>query len=276
MSILPLPGSRSSAAVDARPAPGEPVPPDDRRNHYRVLHVQPEAPLEVIKASYRTLMSRLRLHPDLGGNHAEACRVNLAWAVLSQPERRRDYDRLLQQQRTPALQRAIAEAPRRDGASATAGGPIATARPMRAQAAAQAGCPLCALAITLLSPRSDSRCNRCQAPLAALPGPGSQAHELLGRRGATRRDQDHLAMLRVGWPAPALPVRWRDLSLSGLSLFVPAPIATGQRMHLIDSALEAVAEVVGSRPQGRLYTVHARLLTALLLQSTGVFVSARA
>jgi DnaJ-class molecular chaperone len=38
----------------------------ERRNLYRLLHVQPEAPPEVIKAAWRALMSTLRAHPDLG------------------------------------------------------------------------------------------------------------------------------------------------------------------------------------------------------------------
>ena len=37
----------------------------ERRNLYRLLHVQPEAPPEVIKAAWRALMSTLRAHPDL-------------------------------------------------------------------------------------------------------------------------------------------------------------------------------------------------------------------
>ena len=54
----------------------------ERRNLYRLLYVQPEAPVEIIKASYRTLMSVLRLHPDLGGDHERAARVNAAYEVL--------------------------------------------------------------------------------------------------------------------------------------------------------------------------------------------------
>ena len=38
---------------------------EERRNLYRILHVQPEAPPEVIKAAYRALMITLRGHPDL-------------------------------------------------------------------------------------------------------------------------------------------------------------------------------------------------------------------
>ena len=59
-------------------------------------------------------------------------------------------------------------------------------------------------------------------------------------------------------------------------ILAPQPLAAGQRIHLADQALEAVAEVVISRPQGRLFSVHARLLTALMFQATGVFMSAQA
>lgn len=314
---------------DASPSPPPGV--DNRRNYYRVLHVQPEAPVEVIRASYRTLMTQLKVHPDLGGSHAQAALINEAWAVLGNPERRAAYDRLLSRRGPPARQGGPtgaggfqpmgpgmrpARAPTAPtGQGAAPAGPAAHARaaePARptaeaADAAAAAGAPgastaaapgdpsrearldravvgvalpehLCALCgqPARPDPRPDARCLRCHAPLAALPLPGSPGHELLGRRGASRRAKGHVAMLRIGWPSPELPVRWRDLSLTGLSVFTPRPIVPGQRIHLADQAIEAVAEVVACRPQGRLYTVHARLVTALLLQSTGVFMSAQA
>ncbi|MEK8048843.1 DnaJ domain-containing protein [Ideonella sp. DXS22W] len=235
-------------------APGG-AAPDNRRNLYRVLHVQPEAPAAVIQASYRTLMQRLRLHPDLGGSHAEAALVNAAWQVLGDPERRAEYDRELRRQTEAAR-----------GLAPLAPEPALAGRP----------CPLCALPGPH-HPRPDSRCTRCHAPLAALPVPGSQAHELLGRRGAVRRDKHHVASLQVGWPGQPVPVRWRDLSLTGLSLYTPAALQPGQRVHLIDGALEAVAEVVDShRAQGPWHLMHGRLISAMLLQPTGVFVSARA
>lgn len=39
-----------------------------RKNYYRVLHVDPDAPVEIIRSSYRTLMRRMKKHPDLGGD----------------------------------------------------------------------------------------------------------------------------------------------------------------------------------------------------------------
>ena len=64
----------------------------NRRNYYRILHVQPEAPVEVIRASYRALMGTLRQHPDLGGEHSVAVLLNEAFQVLSDPAQRAAYD----------------------------------------------------------------------------------------------------------------------------------------------------------------------------------------
>jgi len=91
-------------------------PPD----YYRILHVQPEAPLEVIRSSYRTLMLTLGAHPDLGGTGSGARALNEAWGVLSNPEQRARYD----------AQRALAAS----GAQPRASSPEAATRP-RAESA---------------------------------------------------------------------------------------------------------------------------------------------
>jgi curved DNA-binding protein CbpA len=66
--------------------------PPNRRNYYRILHVQPDAPDTMIRTAYRTLMQKLRQHPDLGGDGATATLINEAYAVLSDPDRRAAYD----------------------------------------------------------------------------------------------------------------------------------------------------------------------------------------
>ena len=64
-------------------------------DYYRLLHVHPDAPAAVIKASYRAMMQKLRLHPDLGGDQALAQQLNLAVATLCHSIRRSEYDALL-------------------------------------------------------------------------------------------------------------------------------------------------------------------------------------
>ena len=67
----------------------------NRRNYYRILHVQPDAPVELIKASYRTLMHKLKHHPDLGGDHETAVAINAAHETLTDTNKRLAYDKKL-------------------------------------------------------------------------------------------------------------------------------------------------------------------------------------
>jgi DnaJ-class molecular chaperone len=66
---------------------------ENKRNFYRVLFIQPDAPLEIVQASYRTLMQKLRAHPDLGGDDWNASVINEAYNTLCDSEKRAAYDR---------------------------------------------------------------------------------------------------------------------------------------------------------------------------------------
>ena len=71
------------------------APRFQRDDYYRVLQVSPEAQPEIIAAAYRALLLALRKHPDLGGGEYEAKLINEAYGTLSDPDRRRAYDRWL-------------------------------------------------------------------------------------------------------------------------------------------------------------------------------------
>ena len=71
---------------------------DNRRNYYRILEVQPDAPPEVIRQNYKLLMQKLRMHPDFGGNQRDAALINVAYDTLRHPEKRSAYDRKLLQE----------------------------------------------------------------------------------------------------------------------------------------------------------------------------------
>jgi curved DNA-binding protein CbpA len=75
----------------------------NKRNYYRILHVQHDAPLEIIRASFRTLMQSLKMHPDLGGNIKTAQLINQAYEVLSNPTQRHSYDKSLKEQQHPMV-----------------------------------------------------------------------------------------------------------------------------------------------------------------------------
>ncbi len=64
--------------------------------YYRVLQVDPSAALEVIQAAYRRLAKKY--HPDAGDKEASLERmkeINLAYEVLGDPSKRREYDQQL-------------------------------------------------------------------------------------------------------------------------------------------------------------------------------------
>jgi len=67
----------------------------NKRNYYRLLHVQVDAPVSVIKASYRAMMQKLQLHPDLGGDDWNASLLNEARDTLLDPDKRRAHDEKL-------------------------------------------------------------------------------------------------------------------------------------------------------------------------------------
>lgn len=236
----------------------------ERRNHYRLLYVQPEAPPEVIKAAYRALMSTLRAHPDLGGDTETAARLNAAYAVLSDPEQRRVYDRSLKRPR------AQASAPNGAGASAQA-----TTRGFTEAAPPAPGCPLCGLRL----PRhidAASRCAGCDSPLMPAPRDEPGGSETQGRRHAPRHAREQPALLRVAGESQGSAARLRDLSLTGLSLVAARAVPPRTTIRVSTDFFDALATVVQCRRVGDAATLHARLLTLQLLRPQGVYVNARA
>ena len=104
--------------------------------HYDCLKVVRDAPVEVIKASYRVLSQKY--HPDRNAAPDAVhlmTRINQAWDVLSDPERRATHDRwIATQERNAAFD--AAPAPLRAAAAAS---PRHTPRPARARASTRNG-----------------------------------------------------------------------------------------------------------------------------------------
>jgi hypothetical protein len=217
----------------------------ERRNLYRLLHVQPEAPPAVIKAAWRALIASL--HPDAGGGHEAAARLNAAYATLSDPARRAAYDRNLRRPGRPTAAAVPAAAGAPDTAATTAW--LAARR-----------CPLCAHPFTRLA-GTDPSCARCAAPLVPAPLAASERVELVGRRRAQRIDHRAPAALQLAGQSPAFQAEMCDLSLSGARLRAPVGVAPGSIVRLRTASLHAVARVVASRRDGAAYLLHLGLIT---------------
>ena len=229
---------------------------NERRSLYRVLHVQPEAPAEIISAAYRCLMTKLRHHPDLGGDHDTAVTINQAYAVLSNPAKRKAYD-LMRKHKRPV-----------PGGGAPQAAPAAAAP-------AERSCPFCGAGIPRII-AVETRCGQCDSPLAPIAHNLGGQREATGRRGASRVSKNEAAMLYPAHGRRASTARLRDLSPTGISLFTGATVAVGANVRIVAPSADLVAHVVQVRMRDRIQLVHARLLTAHFAGQPGVFVSVRA
>jgi hypothetical protein len=227
--------------------------PTNRRNHYRLLHVQPDAPPEVIKAAYRALIAKR--HPDVGGDGYEAVLLNDAYAVLSDPAKRAAYD----------ARRASRAAARQRTSSTMVAEPV----PPPPQA-----CPMCRLGLPGRIGRA-TRCVRCRAPLAPVSAADARTMPL-DRRGIPRVSKSDWAIMHVDWQADAIDVRLRDLSLDGIGVYSGLELPRQRIVRVVGTSFDVVAIVVACRRLDRIFTVHAQLLTAQFAESTGGFVSTMA
>ena len=226
----------------------------NRRNYYRLLHVQADAPPAVVKAAYRALI-RVH-HPDAGGDHLLATMLNEAYAVLSDESRRSSYD----------AKRAL-----RPGR--TAGEASRTSRDGAADVVRHC-CAFCRLALPTIV-RTETRCLRCRAPLASARRDES-TRKLAERRGLPRVSKSDWGTLRTSWPGEPTDVRMRDLSLDGISIYSGNPLVVGTTLRIVAEAADVVADLVSCRRVAKVFTLHARLVTAIFASSTGGFVSTRA
>lgn len=206
----------------------------DSRNYYEVLHVSRDAPLEIIRGSYRTLMQRMKHHPDLGGDAATAALINEAYAVLSNAQKRAAYDARMD------LMARIAE-----GISDVAPEPFTSAEPAAPETQRldwSLQCVFCE------APHSHGQnidietvCPNCDSPLAVaeqhrMESEGQRAVERVGRRMRVR--------YYTHWPQPrAYSGHIEDMSLNGLRLVTRRDLIEGQRVKIVSDIVQAIAHV---------------------------------
>jgi curved DNA-binding protein CbpA len=241
----------------------------NRRNYYRVLHVQPDAHPAVIRTAYRTLMQTLRLHPDLGGDGAAASLITEAYAVLSDPVRRAQYDAQLDLRRA----RAASGPPTDDTGS---DGPP-RAKALRAPAPWPANghiaaCPFCAAALPAPGHRPP-RCAGCASPLTPPPSAG---HITASRRAFERQHVHTTAEYFLRGDAAPRPATLRDFSPHGAQLTAAEATPLGQTLALKTQLFDALARVVECQPappaSGQ-WLLRLEFLTLALTAPTGSLVS---
>ncbi len=201
----------------------------NRRNYYRLLQVQPDAPPEVIRASFRALMKEMKQHPDLGGSSDCAALLIEAYDTLMDPARREAYDREIFRRYTKAR-----------GGAGQAGG----RRPPATQF-----CPFCRHPLAREA-RPGGRCLACNSPLPPAQG------EKTGRpprRSISRIKREGSIRIHTEWPSPGSEARMVDLSPSGMRFISRVKVAPGSVVKINSPALAAVARVsnVAGEDSGR-------------------------
>ncbi|MDH3430780.1 MAG: J domain-containing protein [Gammaproteobacteria bacterium] len=236
----------------------------DSRNYYEVLHVSRDAPAAIIRGSYRTLMQQLRNHPDLGGDATTAALINQAYAVLTSPERRAEYDA-----RLDVVAKVAQGAARVVGDQGLAAASARILDPYRE-------CVFCE------SPHEhgrlielDAGCHTCGSPLSTA---GNHRIEDVDQRAVTRIDKRQTITFYTQWPQAAGFIgHTEDISLNGLRLITKHDLQTGQRIKIVSTVLEAVASVTHSmyERQGwsKLCVAGVAFATLRFARSVGGFIS---
>ncbi len=251
----------------------------NRRNYYRILHVQPDAPLEIIRSSYRTLMQRLKQHPDLGGDHWNAALINEAYATLTDSANRAEYDRQLLDRgsggatvgRTPDAPGEAASASQARGSAGASGTDYApTVRNY---------CSFCKTPHAYgeaIPP--DAECADCRSPLYPAV---KQRLEALDQRAVARIAKRHAVTFYTGWPQAIGHVgQSRDMSLDGMKFLTPHAVIAGQFLKIDSPVCRAVVRVANCRSQRSggetQWLGGVEFISLRFTQSRGAFVSAEA
>ncbi len=245
----------------------------NRRNYYRVLQVQPDAPPEIIKSSYRTLMQKLRGHPDLGGDEWRASLINEAYAVLSDAKNRVRYDE--EQARLRGGVGAGARAAPRSSPQAAQTSHPESPYPSRDDATETEGqdfCTFCGTQNTIGTPRvTGEACRGCGSPLRLVAFHSTKNSE----RNARRIEHDGVIHFRVDSSKPdTYPANVIDLSPTGLRFVSRHRLQRGCVVKLDSAVLSATASVTHCTASAKrgLFATGVRFLTLNLLNGPGTFV----
>jgi len=277
----------------------------NKRNFYRILHVQPDAPVELIRMSYRTIMQKLKKHPDLGGDEWDAAVINEAYSVLCDPKMRAVYDERLLRERTMADTAGQSKSQRSDfeessspgageqnganektdqetheskGKSTRTEEPSNNRSDQQSQSAnddstyAGPACLFCAKPYTgTVSEQSD--CAACASPLQLLD---ATVMESEGKRDIQRQPNYCPLDVYAFWPGEKQAAVLADLSLNGLQFRFPVALQAGHHLKIECQLFSAVAKVAHCAPADAGFLLGAKFLSLRFTAQQGSFVSTRA
>jgi curved DNA-binding protein CbpA len=226
---------------------------ENRRNYYRVLQVQPDAPLEIIQASYRTLMKKLKHHPDLGGDEWNAAVINEAYETLTDPHKRHEYDKKLLTQYT---KRTFPD----NGLSENH--------------VTNTSCPFCKSMLSRKG-KQEENCPSCMSPLKPVHAEGTETHN--HDRSIERIKKSGTLTYYSSWPQEGKEARILDMSPKGVRFQCAEDLQEDSVIKLNSPLLSAIARVVNVKKEAEgeqmSYSVGTQFLTVAFRNSKGSFFS---
>lgn len=203
--------------------------------------MQPDAPTEIIKASYRTMMQKLGAHPDLGGDEWNATVINEAYRVLSNDSLRRHYDRQGKGDHAPAS--PTKRRTRSGSGSGKSSHSTSKSGPRRTICAFCGSEHLSGVSVS----KDGRRCRNCDSPLTRAAMRTRGANE---RRAVKRVSLNDNVTFCTHWPQRD-PFRGQVVNLSpmGMQFIASQPVQPNQRLKLEGFGLSAVARVARCTPR---------------------------
>ena len=228
------------------------------QNFYDILGLPRGADAESVRKAYRRMMQQGGVHPDRGGDAATAARVNKAYATLSDPDQKLEYDLRLDVLAKVSEGLTMTQARR-------------ALNPDRE-------CMFCG------QPHDYSGCDmadlNCDACGSALQPVNSESLSPDGLR-ATQRIYKSVDVTFYTGPRQRRPhvAKSEDVSPQGLRIITKSKLELGQRIRIDSDILEAVGEVTNVQyTEGLFQTETAAGIAFLTLrykQPSGTFVSRR-
>ena len=232
------------------------------------MHVQPDAPPAVIKSSYRTLMQKLKLHPDLGGDDFSASLLNEAYQTLSDPASRLGYDK----EYYPGFSRSKAEQ------SSTAKQHAPGQKRTRDHEVFEGGCYFCGAQNPYpFIDIPEARCVQCYSPLTK---PECQVMPASGTRAINRIPQCGSVTFFTDYRHDGMQGNITDMSLQGMRFISGINLITDQILKIETETVEAIARVASCEraevDAHESFAVGVEFLTVIFVGPRGVFVSEKA
>ncbi|NOZ68955.1 MAG: DnaJ domain-containing protein [Deferribacteres bacterium] len=225
----------------------------NRRNYYRILQVQPDAPFEVIRASYRALMRELKQHPDLGGDQWNAGILNEAYETLRDADKRAEYDKRLFE--------TYIKKPFPD-------------KDFKRKSVTSISCPFCKRPLARHT-ESGEGCPVCRSPLE--PDGDHEAFNRLQRRSLWRIRRPGKLRYYYSRPEKAQTAEMIDISTGGVRFVCNEMLREESTIRLSSPLLKATARVTNYQERevhGKIcYAVGVQFLTVAFAKTKGAFIS---